>query len=110
MLLRLIVSRAPLEFPRFPTRKTTPDHGTTLVARNSTRHFRETIHGREYAIEVGRALGGGWRASLVRTAGVPNALMPFYGATPGEARDRLTGWLAAAHRAAASAPAAKTPA
>ncbi|MYD70195.1 MAG: hypothetical protein F4W89_05520 [Acidobacteria bacterium] len=87
-----------------------PSHpSTTLAVRNpSIQHFRETINGREYAIEVGRALDGGWRASLVRAAGVPTALMPFYSATPREARDRLTGWLAAAHRSAAPVPAAKT--
>ncbi len=38
---------------------------------------------------------------------MPTALMPFYGATPGEARDRLTGWLAAAYQVAAPAPARK---
>ncbi len=89
--------------------QTTPDHSTTLAVRDtSSQRFRETINGQEYSIEVGRALGGRWRASLVRTAGLPTALMPFYGATPGEARDRLTGWLTAAHRMAARAAAAKT--
>lgn len=72
-------------------------------AHTNPQRFRERINGRDYAIEVSPAVGGQWRASLVRTAGVPMALMPFYGATPEEASGRLTGWLAAAHEVAAGA-------
>ena len=39
--------------------------------------------------------------SLVRTAGVPTALMPFYGATPRDALDALVSWLSHAHGVAA---------
>ena len=64
--------------------------------------FEETIGDRRYVVEVAPALGGGrWRACLVRAAGVPTALMPFYGATPREAFGRLVGWLARAHGVAA---------
>ena len=73
------------------------------LAHTHTQRFRERINGRDYAIEVSPAVGGQWRASLVRTAGVPMALMPFYGATPEEAFSRLTGWLVAAHEVAADA-------
>lgn len=63
--------------------------------------FEETIGDRRYVVEVAPSLGGRWRACLVRAAGVPTALMPFYGATPREALGRLVGWLARAHGAAA---------
>ena len=71
------------------------------LAHTTTQRFRERINGRDYAIEVSPTVAGQWRASLVRTAGVPMALMPFYGATPEEASGRLTGWLVAAHEVAA---------
>ena len=74
-----------------------------MTTARPTHRFLEQINGRDYAIEVNPALGGRWRASLVRTAGVPMALMPFYGATPEEAFGRLTGWLIAAHKVAAGA-------
>ena len=67
----------------------------------SVHRFEETIGGRRYVVEVTPALGGRWRACLVRTAGVPTALMPFYGATPREALDELVGWLSHAHGAVA---------
>ena len=67
----------------------------------TTHRFEETIGGQRYVVEVIPALGGRWRACLVRTAGVPTALMPFYGATPREAFHRLVGWLAHAHGDAA---------
>ena len=63
--------------------------------------FEETIGGQRYVVEVTPALGGRWRACLVRTAGVPTALMPFYGATPREALNRLVRWLSHAHSVAA---------
>lgn len=62
-----------------------------------THRFEETIGGRRYVVEVMPALGGRWRACLVRGAGVPTALMPFYGATPREALAALVGWLSHAH-------------
>ena len=68
--------------------------------------FEETIGDRRYVVEVAPALGGRWRACLVRAAGVPTALMPFYGATPREALGRLVGWLARAHGVAADSVAA----
>ena len=87
---------------------TTTFQGTALRTPNASNHrFHKMIGGREYAIEVSPALGGRWRASLLRNAGIPTALMPFYGATPGEARDRLTGWLTAAYQVAAPVPAKK---
>lgn len=63
--------------------------------------FEETIGGRRYFVEVVPALGGRWRAGLVRAAGIPTVLMPFYGATPREAFDALVGWLSHAHGVAA---------
>ena len=51
-------------------------------------------------VEVRPALRG-WRACLARTAGVPTALMPFYGATPRDALDALVSWLSHAHGVAA---------
>ena len=63
--------------------------------------FEQTIGGQHYVVEVRPALRGRWRASLVRTAGVPTALMPFYGATPRDALDALVSWLSHAHGVAA---------
>ena len=63
----------------------------------TTHRFEETIGGRRYVVEVTPALGGRWRACLVRTAGVPTALMPFYGATPRKALEALIRWLSHAH-------------
>ena len=59
--------------------------------------FEETIGGREYQIEV-TAVSNRWRAQLLRTAGVPTAMMPFYGTSPDEAARQLAQWLALAHR------------
>ncbi len=39
-----------------------------------------------------------WRARIVRTRGVPTALMPFYGPTADEAARNLFDWLARAHQ------------
>ena len=63
----------------------------------TTHRFEETIGGRRYVVEVIPALGERWRACLVRTGGVPTALMPFYGSTPREALEALVGWLSHAH-------------
>ena len=59
--------------------------------------FEETIGGRTYHIEV-VAVTNRWRAQLLRTPGVPTAMMPFYGQTPDEAASQLTQWLTLAHR------------
>lgn len=63
----------------------------------TTHRFEETIGDKRYVVEVTPALGGRWRACLVRGAGLPTALMPFYGATPREAFGRLIRWLSRAH-------------
>jgi hypothetical protein len=67
--------------------------------------FEETIGGRVYHIEV-TPVRDRWRAQLHRTAGMPTAMMPFYGPSPDEAARQLAAWLALAHRrvAAASVP------
>ena len=62
-------------------------------------HFRETINGRSYVIEVLPVGTDRWRAEVARTAGAPTALMPFYGRTPDEAAHELALWLARAGRA-----------
>jgi hypothetical protein len=59
--------------------------------------FEETIGGRTYLIEV-MAVSDRWRAQLLRSPGVPTAMMPFYGPTPDEAARQLTDWLTLAHR------------
>jgi hypothetical protein len=59
--------------------------------------FEETIAGRAYLIEV-TPVSDRWRAQLLRSPGVPTAMMPFYGQTPDEAARQLTDWLTLAHR------------
>lgn len=49
-----------------------------------------------YQIEV-TAVSNRWRAQLRRTAGVPTAMMPFYGTSPDEAARQLAQWLSLAH-------------
>lgn len=61
-------------------------------------HFEEKIGGRAYQIEVSLVSSDRWRAQIMRTPGVPTALMPFYGSTPHEAARHLTEWLTLAHR------------
>jgi hypothetical protein len=58
--------------------------------------FEHDIGGRLYQIEV-TLVGDRWRAQLRRLAGMPTALMPFYGPTPEEAAGLLTRWLLLAH-------------
>ena len=53
-------------------------------------------------IEVAPVAADRWRAYIVRVPGVPTALMPFYGTTPGEAARQLSDWLTRAHARAAS--------
>jgi hypothetical protein len=63
--------------------------------------FEETIGGRPYLIEV-TPVSNRWRAQLLRSPGVPTAMMPFYGQTPDEAARQLANWLTLAHRRQAS--------
>jgi hypothetical protein len=64
--------------------------------------FKESIAGRPYLIEVSLVSADRWRAYIVRKPGVPTALMPFYGRTPEEAANQLSGWLTRAHARAAA--------
>jgi hypothetical protein len=59
-------------------------------------HFEETINGRLYHVDVVPAADR-WRAKLRRGAGLPTAMMPFYGQTPDEAAGLLLRWLMLAH-------------
>lgn len=63
----------------------------------NVQRFEQTIGGQHYAIEVRPVVGSRWRACLIRSAGVPTALMPFYGATPRGALEALVAWLSHAH-------------
>lgn len=67
------------------------------------RRFRETIGGRVYQIEASRVRENRWRAQIARVAGMPTALMPFYGRTADEAAGHLCDWLARAHRSSGAA-------
>jgi hypothetical protein len=60
----------------------------------------EIIEGRTYHIEVSLVGTDRWRAHIAHAAGVPAAMMPFYGATPDEAARLLSNWLTLAHRTA----------
>ena len=55
--------------------------------------FEQTINGRPYIIEVSAVGHDRWRADIARKGGGTTALMPFYGTTPNEAADLLSGWL-----------------
>ena len=79
-------------------RKIAPSSSPSLTYRTVTAHrFEETIGGRPYLIEV-TPVSNRWRAQLLRSHGVPTAMMPFYGQTPDEAARQLTKWLTLAHR------------
>ena len=60
----------------------------------SAKHYEEQIAGRTYVIEVLPVTQTRWRAQIARLPGMPTALMPFYGATPEEAAQELSRWLA----------------
>ena len=47
----------------------------------STHRFEEAIGGGRYTVEVTPVQGNRWRASLLRSADVPSAVVPFYGDT-----------------------------
>jgi hypothetical protein len=64
--------------------------------------FEESIAGRLYLIEVKAISKDRWSAYIVRVPGVPTALMPFYGPTPGDAARQLSDWLTRAHARAAN--------
>jgi hypothetical protein len=70
----------------------------------SVHTFEEIINGREFLIEVAAVGGNRWRAHLVRITGGSTALMPFYGATPQEAAQQLSSWLARVHGAPSQSP------
>ena len=64
---------------------------------NAVRRFHESIGGRVYHIEASLVDCDRWRAQIARVPGMPTALMPFYGKTPGEAAQQLSRWLTLAH-------------
>ena len=74
--------------------------GTPASAQRSTpvHYSDEVIDGRTYHIEVSRVSQDRWRAHVVRTPGVPTAMMPFYGPTACEAARQVSAWLMLAHR------------
>lgn len=82
----------PLHERRKISRPVRPPQHTVI-----THRFEETIGGRAYSIEV-MPVSNRWRAQLVRSPGIPTAMMPFYGITPDEAAKHLTDWLTLAHR------------
>ena len=94
--LRLFAAARGIQFLRSPT---TP-LPTTLT--DAVHRFHESIAGRSYLIEVTRVAHDRWRAYIVRTPGVPTALMPFYGATPADAAKHLCDWLTRAYARAAT--------
>ena len=59
--------------------------------------IEKTIGERSYLIEV-MPVSNRWRAQLLKSPGVPTAMMPFYGPTPDEATRQLTEWLTRARR------------
>ena len=63
--------------------------------------FERIIAGRCYLIEVAKVDEKRWRAHILRTPGMPNAMMPFYGETPDAAATLLASWLDRAHQAQA---------
>jgi hypothetical protein len=63
----------------------------------SVHRFEECIGGRAYLFEVAAVDPDRWRAYIAKAPGVPTALMPFYGPTPGEAAELLRRWLTRAH-------------
>ncbi len=80
---------------------TSPSLGPIIPSSPTVHRFEQTIGSQHYVVEVRPALRDRWRACLVRTAGVPTALMPFYGATPRDALDALVSWLSHVHGVAA---------
>lgn len=56
--------------------------------------YEERIAGRTYLIEVQPVSQTRWRAQIARLPGLPSSMMPFYGATPEQAAQELSRWLA----------------
>jgi hypothetical protein len=98
-VLRLIGDDAGVQFMPLSTSQTHAAASTVSIA---VRRFEEFIGGHPYLIEVAAVATDRWRARIVRIPGVPTALMPFYGPTPGEATNRLRQWLTRAHEHASS--------
>ena len=66
--------------------------------------YEEIIGGRTFQIEVSpvSVQPSRWRAQLRRAAGIPTAMMPFYGSTPDEAAQSLSRWLTLVYQTTAS--------
>jgi hypothetical protein len=96
-------------FPVFPGVQFTALQQQSIVSNRlghvntAVHHFEELIAGRPYSIEVVAVAKDRWRAYIVRIPGVPNAMMPFYGATPDQAAAALRRWLTRAYERAAGA-------
>ena len=73
---------------------------STSTVSAGVHRFQHSIAGKLYQIEVALVSADRWRAYIVRVPGMPAALMPFYGSTPDEAAQQLTGWLTRAHQLA----------
>jgi hypothetical protein len=73
---------------------------SVFIRRAAVQRITETIQGRTYQIEVSKIASDRWRAHLVRLPGLPNAMMPFYGATAESAAQLLAQWLARAQGSA----------
>jgi hypothetical protein len=86
-----LASIVPRQHNRHPT-VTQVNTSPTLV------RFQDTINGRPVVIEVSAVGRDRWRAQIARMPGGRTALMPFYGATPAQAAENLTGWLVRASR------------
>ena len=56
--------------------------------------YEEHIAGRTYVIEVRLIAQTRWRAQITPRPGMPTSMMPFYGATPEQAAQQLSRWLA----------------
>ncbi len=65
--------------------------------------YEEIIRGRTFQIEVSHVSlqPSRWRAQLRRAAGIPTAMMPFYGPTPDEAAQSLSRWLTLVYQSTA---------
>lgn len=75
---------------------------TRDLAAQPIRRIQE-INGKTYVVEAVPVDRSRWRARLAQQ-GTTNALMPFYGATPDEAIERLATWLSRVGRPSASVP------
>ena len=66
--------------------------------------YEEVIGGRTFQIEVSpvSVQPSRWRAQIRRAAGIPTAMMPFYGPTPDEAAQSLSRWLILVHSQSAT--------